>query len=105
MIRAYGDAEVYCNYGNFRGVMEKTPKEIYGDGAQATFEGLPVRVPARYDDYLTQKYGDWRAELPKEQQVGHHYYAVCDLDTPYTEYITRPNAKGFAMRNKEKDSR
>ncbi len=99
------ESAYWCNYANSASETEYAPREQYGDGVMMTFEGLPVRVPARYDDYLTQKYGDWRAELPKEQQVGHHYYAVCDLDTPYTEYITRPNAKGFAMRNKEKDSR
>ena len=43
------------------------------------FEGLPVRVPQRYEEYLKQKYGDWRADPPKEKQVGHHYYTVCDV--------------------------
>ena len=51
------------------------------------FEGLDVRVPELYDEYLTQKYGDWRADLPEEQQKGHHYYEILDLDRPYTEYI------------------
>ena len=43
----------------------------------------------KYDEYLTQKYGDWRADLPKEKQKGHHYYFAMDLETPYTEYIGR----------------
>ena len=52
-----------------------------------SFEGIDVRVPEKYDEYLTQKYGDWRADLPKEQQIGHHFYSVMDLNTPYTEYM------------------
>ena len=62
-------------------------REQYGDGAWADFEGLRVRVPEKYDDYLTQKYGDWRADLPVEQQIGHHFAEVIDLHRPYTDYI------------------
>ena len=57
MIKSYAKANVYCNYGNFRGVMEKTPKEIYGDGVEACFEGLRVRVPSKYDTYLKKNMG------------------------------------------------
>lgn len=82
-------SEMICNHGNWQGKLEYSPKEHYGDGKMVIFEGLEVRIPENYDDYLTQKYGDWRAELPKEKQVGHHYYEICDLDRPYTEYIER----------------
>lgn len=40
-------------------------------------------IPVRYDQYLTQKYGDWRADLPPEQQKGHHDYVVCDPKHAY----------------------
>lgn len=80
-------SEYWCNHGNWQGKLEYAPKWHYGDGIDVTFEGLCVRIPEKYDDYLTQKYGDWRADLPKEQQVGHHYYEVMDLNRPYTEYI------------------
>lgn len=83
-------SEVWCNHGNWQGKLEYAPRWHYGNGTWADFEGLKVRVPENYDAYLTQKYGDWRADLPKEQQVGHHYYAVCDLTRPYTDYIERP---------------
>jgi lipopolysaccharide cholinephosphotransferase len=81
---------VICNHGNWQGKLEYAPREQYGKGTVASFEGIPVRVPELYDAYLTQKYGDWRADLPPEQQVGHHYYTVMDLETPYTEMI-RPS--------------
>lgn len=76
----------WCNYANSASKKEYAPKEQYGRGVMMTFEGLDVRVPENYDAYLTQKYGDWRADLPKEEQVGHHYYAVMDLNRSYTEY-------------------
>ena len=53
------------------------------------FEDIEVRVPERYDEYLTQKYGNWRMDPPVEQQVGHHYYEICDMTKPYTHYIRK----------------
>lgn len=81
------ESEYWCNYANSISSKEYAPKEQYGAGTMMKFEGLDVRVPEKYDEYLTQKYGNWRADPPKEQQVGHHYYSVMDLNKPYTEYF------------------
>ena len=87
-------SEIWCNHGNWQGVLEYAPKWHYCNGTWANFEGLKVRIPKDYDAYLTQKYGDWRADLPEDQKVGHHYYEVCDLTRPYTDYIEKlPNGK------------
>ena len=90
-------SEIWCNHGNWQGKLEYAPREQYGDGVWAEFEGLRVRIPEKYDEYLTQKYGDWRAELPKEKQVSHHVYEVCDTQKSYTEYIKQEykSAKRF----------
>ena len=80
---------LWCNYGNWQGRKEYAPREQYAEGAEATFEGLKVRVPKDTDAYLTQKYGDWRAELPADQQKGHHDFVVCDVHRPYTDYVRR----------------
>ncbi len=82
-----------CNHGNWQGKREYAPKEQYGQGEILTFEGLQVRVPEKYDEYLTQKYGDWRAELPKEKQIGHHTYAACDPLVSYRNYIKQKRNK------------
>ena len=92
-----GDSKLLCNHGNWQGKLEYAPREQYGDGVWADFEGLRVRIPAQYDAYLTQKYGNWRADLPQEQQVGHHYAEVIDLDRPYTVY-TNGEADGSVRR-------
>lgn len=80
-------SDLWCNHGNWQGKLEYAPCDYYGDGAWVDFEGLQVRVPEKYDEYLTQKYGNWRAELPAEEQIGHHYFEVMDLSKSYTEYI------------------
>ena len=80
------DSEIWCNHGNWQEKLEYAPRWHYGNGMGMTFEGLPVRVPENYDAYLTQKYGDWRSDPPKEKQVSHHRYQVCDVHRPYTEY-------------------
>ncbi len=80
-------SDLWCNHGNWQGKLEYAPKEQYGAGAWSSFEGLKVRIPEQADAYLTQKYGQWREELPRQDQRGHHYYTVLDLDNPYTMYV------------------
>ena len=80
------NSKIWCNYANSVSEREFSPREHYGSGTTAEFEGLPVRIPEKYDEYLTQKYGDWRADLNEEEKQGHHYYEICDLSRPYTYY-------------------
>lgn len=76
----------WCNYANSPSSREYSHKRQFGNGVQWEFEGLKVIIPENYDEYLTQKYGDWRADLPIEQQKGHHYFEICDLKKSFTEY-------------------
>lgn len=82
-------SKLWCNFGNSPSNKEYADKEQYGNGVIQSFEGLKICVPEKYDEYLTQKYGDWRADLPKEQQVGHHYAEIIDTTRPYTDYIVK----------------
>ena len=79
----------WCNHGNWQGALEYAPADQYGGGTLGVFEGLSVRLPEKYHEYLTQKYGDYTLDPPKEEQVGHHYYEVCDTQRPYTEYMAK----------------
>lgn len=94
MIRKYPleNAPVWCNHGNWQGRLEYAPREQYGSGAEAIFEGLVVQVPERYSEYLMQKYGDYTQDPPVQEQIGHHYYDVLDVDRPYTDYAIRKNS-------------
>ena len=95
LIRKYkiSESDMICNFGNSALRLEYSPKMQYNNGAAASFEGLDVVIPENYDEYLTQKYGDWRADLPPEQQVGHHYAEIIDLQRPYTDYIDKQGGK------------
>lgn len=95
-------SELWCNYANSRSKKEYSPKWHYGNGTMMKFEDLDVRVPENYDAYLTQKYGDWRADLPEEQKRGHHYYAVCDLKRPYTYYVEKISEEKNRIVNADK---
>ena len=46
-----------------------------------------MRVPENYDAYLTQKYGDWRADLPEDMQKSHHKGVVIDTERSYKNYV------------------
>ena len=91
----------YCNLLNAKNNNRYLPVEFYGDGICAKFEGIDVIIPEKYDEYLTAYYGDWRADLPKEQQVGHHYYEILDLNRPYTDYIGRVSKCGRQIKLKK----
>lgn len=89
MVARYGtdDSAILANHGNWQGKLEYAPREQYGDGVWGEFEGLRVRLPAQTDAYLTQKYGDWRRDLPPGEQIGHHYFTRCDCERSYRDYL------------------
>ena len=91
----------YCNFHNAKNNQLYMEVENYGQGTLVKFEGLEVIVPEKYDEYLTAYYGDWRAELPLEKQVGHHYYEILDLERPYTDYIKKTTSNGRRIKLKK----
>lgn len=82
-------SSVVCNHGTWYGSRDFISAEFYGKGTEILCEGMSVRVPEKYDEYLTALYGDWRTPPPPEKQKGHHYYEVCDTEKPYTHYINK----------------
>ena len=84
----------WCNYANSPSRREYSLKRQYGTGVLVDFEGMKIVVPEKYDEYLSQKYGNWRADLPEEQKKGHHYYEILDLEHPYTDYIEEISRDG-----------
>ena len=81
------NSDLICNHGNWQGKKEYAPKKQYGNGTKAIFENLEVLVPEMYDEYLSQKYGDWKSDLKEEQKIGHHFYCICDLERSYKYYM------------------
>ena len=83
------DSKVWCNHGNWQGKLEYADKTQYGDGISAVFEGIEVRIPENYDAYLTQKYGNWRMDLPVDKQNSGHDILIKDASKSYTEYTKK----------------
>lgn len=81
------NAKIWCNHANWQGRLEYADRRQYGQGARSLFEGLTVNIPEDIDGYLTQKYGDWRTDLPTEQQKSHHSHTICDVKKSYEEYM------------------
>ena len=86
LVRRYQNTKNVCDYGDRQG-KGLCPRAFYEQCGFASFEGLQVPVPSPIEEYLSYKYGNWRAELPKEQQISHHYTVAYNLDVPYGEHI------------------
>ncbi len=75
LITRYGEeTEIWRDYGDRMYAEGMMPREVFGEGKTATFEGLEVKIPDDYDYYLTKKYGDWRSDPPKDEQKSHHIF-------------------------------
>jgi len=87
LISGYGEnTSNWCNYGDRQGKC-CVPRDYYGNGAEACFEGIAVTVPAKTDAYLTYKYGAWHLDPEESSKKTHHETVVCDLNTSYKEHL------------------
>ena len=75
-----------ANYNGAWGKKEIVPAEWYGEGEYLLFENIKCRVPAEYDKWLTQVYGDYMTLPPKEKRITHHDTDYIDLSKSYLEY-------------------
>ncbi len=91
IISAYSaqDSEIICNHGNWQGKLDYSPREHYGRGAVKFFEGREVLIPEKFNEYLTQKYGDWQSDLPAEKKKSHHLCTVIDVNRTYLDYVKK----------------
>ena len=87
LISGYEKSEYICNHEDRMPSKRIIPRKFYGNGKVILFEGIQVRVPELTDEYLTFKYGDWRRDLPKEEQKSHHIADICDVNKSYKEYM------------------
>ena len=87
LYRSVGKSALWANHEGAWGLREVVPATWYGPGAPGRFEDLDVTLPANYDAWLTQVYGDYLTPPPPEKRVPHHYVDVVDLERPYTHYL------------------
>lgn len=49
---------------------------IFQESLDVPFEGGSIKIPSKYDEYLSQLYGDWRELPPEDKRISNHdiYY-------------------------------
>ncbi len=62
-----------CDGYRLRDIM---PAEVVEETTDLMFEGIPVKAPAGYLQYLKTLYGDYTKLPPEEERVTHHHYRV-----------------------------
>jgi lipopolysaccharide cholinephosphotransferase len=59
-------------------------KSWFGEGVLMPFEDFFIRLPKKYDLYLTHMFGNYRILPPVEERVSHHYLYYYDLNQRLT---------------------
>lgn len=67
----------------FREIMRK---DIFGTPTLYDFEGYKFFGVEKYDEYLTNLYGDYMKLPPEEKRKSHHNYKYLNLNLPYEQY-------------------
>lgn len=83
--RDYDDCSIVGNLYGAWGKKEVMEKDIFGNPSIYKFEGIEVYGAEDYERYLTRLYGNWRQLPPKEKQVTHHDFLLCDISNSYLE--------------------
>lgn len=68
--------------GNFTGaykLKEIVPSDYFSEPATLEFEGISLKVPKRYEDYLIAIYGENYMQLPPEEKRVPHQYEIVTL--------------------------
>lgn len=78
----YDASDFVCDYDDgLKGVIEK---RILGTPQVYPFEDKQFLGVEHYDEYLSNKYGNYMQLPPKEKQIQHHFFRL-DLERPYKE--------------------
>lgn len=68
------------NMTSFDGLFAKIyPKEFFDSTLECDFEGLKVKIPWKYDDYLRMTYGDYMTPPPENKRISTHSHFFLDL--------------------------
>lgn len=68
----FENSEMVCCIGGGYGRKELYPRHYFDKRILADFAGKKYYIPAEYDAFLTQMYGDYMKLPPKEDRIAHH---------------------------------
>lgn len=69
-----------------RGYKVVFPYTYFAGYVVVGFEDTTIRVPIKYDDYLTDDFGDYMQLPPEEKRNSGHAVFICDMNTPCAHY-------------------
>ena len=79
---------IFASYYSWRGNHTRFPAADLENIVYLPFSGMELPVPARYDAWLRDRYGENYMQLPPERErIPHHHDTEFDPDMPYTEYL------------------
>ena len=81
---------VYC--GAY-GPKEVFPKAWLCGTVNFSYEGMEVALPAGYDDYLRQYYGDYMQLPPEEKRISHHQKAYFNIEAREADEVVWEKAR------------
>ena len=67
----------------------KFSKTVFEQYDEVKFEDTTIRVPVKYDEYLTMDFGDYMTLPPVEKRISIHPTAIIDFDNSYIEYTKK----------------
>ena len=80
LIRRWSGTKRVINNGSPWKNKERFDATWLNDLTEVEFEGLRIKAPKRYDEYLRHVYGDYMTMPPMEKRVPHHYISAIDFE-------------------------
>lgn len=69
---SYEDSNYVATFMGAAKMNEILPKEVYGNGSDYEYEGMIIKGPDKYDEYLTHFYGNYMTPPPLNQRNKHN---------------------------------
>lgn len=95
MLRKYpfeNSEKVYFSWRHAKDALSKGykvvfPYSYFADHTSVRFEDISIRVPIKYNEYLTDDFGSNYMDIPPEEKrsSGHDVF-ICDMNTPCAYY-------------------
>lgn len=80
------ESSYLVNNGSPWGTREIVLAEWMKESTVLEFEGIKVKAPIGYDQYLTKVYGDYMTLPPEEKRIPHHYISYLNFDESYEKH-------------------
>lgn len=85
LYRSCDRGKIRANMGGPWGKKEYIPADWIKTTTDLYFEGIKVRAPINYKEYLSHVYGNYMELPPPEKRIPHHYISRLEFNKSYEE--------------------